>query len=227
MNDISFLGFIPAKKYSKRFPNKHHKLLDDSPLALHTIMSANNSKLINKIIISTDDNKIASYAEKVGIPVPYLRPNFLANYNTPILEVIKYSVKVLEKQGNEIKHIVLLQPTSPLRTQEHIDEAIKIYLKTKADTLTSVTLDKFYPWLWKTNNEFITPIFSYEEMNKQRHENPLVYAENGAIFIFKRSLLDKNTIYGKKVVPYIMDAKSSVDIDTEDDLKLAQFLLSK
>lgn len=227
MKNIPFLGFIPAKKNSKRLPNKHHKLLCGIPIAQHTLHAAKDASLLDDIFISTDDKKIFQYAQNLGIAVGRLRPHNISKDTTPILDVIKYSIEVLEKEGNKADNIVLLQPTSPFRNARHIDQAIQHYKETNADTLSSVSLDKNYPWLWKLNADRIIPLFSYEEMAKQRHENPIVYAENGAIFIFKRRLLDKNTIYGDKVVPFVLDAKSSVDIDTEDDYKLAQFLAEK
>ncbi|PIP53110.1 CMP-N-acetlyneuraminic acid synthetase [Candidatus Beckwithbacteria bacterium CG23_combo_of_CG06-09_8_20_14_all_34_8] len=227
MKNIPFLGFIPAKKNSKRLPNKHHKLLCGIPIVQHTLQAAKDALLLDDIFISTDDKKIVQYAENIGIVVGSLRPQNIAKDTTPILDVIKYSVEKLENKGNKVSNIVLLQPTSPLRNANHIDQAIQYYKETNADTLSSVSLDKNYPWLWKLSADRIIPLCSYEEMAKQRHENPIVYAENGAIFIFNRKLLDKNTIYGNKVVPFILDVKSSVDIDTEEDFKFAQFLAEK
>lgn len=225
MKNIPFLGLIPVKKNSKRFPKKHHKLLCGIPLVEYTLQAAKNATLLDDIFISTDDKKVLKYAKKLRIVVNNLRPQNIAKDITPILDVIKYSIEILEKKGNTVNNIVLLQPTSPLRSASHIDKAIQHYKNAGADTLLSVSLDKNYPWLWKLCTDRIIPLCSHEEMAKQRHENPKVYAENGAIFIFKRSLLNENTMYGKKVVAYIMDEKSSVDIDTEDDLKFAQFLI--
>ena len=138
--DKKFLAIIPARGGSKGIPKKNIKSLLGKPLIQYTIESALKSKYLDKIVVSTDDKKIADISEKLGAEIPCLRPKKLARDNTLILPVLQHMVNFLKKKENYNPFaIVLLQPTSPLRTVRHIDEAIELFLKKpKADSLVSV-----------------------------------------------------------------------------------------
>ena len=123
INEI--IAIIPARKGSKRLKNKNIFLLNKSPLIEYTIMAAKKSNFIDKIIVSTDSKKFLSIANKNGIKVNKLRPKKLSEDNTPTIDVIKYETKKLKKNY----FILVLQPTSPLRSTLEIDKSIEIFYK--------------------------------------------------------------------------------------------------
>lgn len=227
MKKLNYLAIIPAKGVSQRIPGKNLKLLAGKPLILYTIKAAQNAKKIDRIIVSTDDKKIASYSQLLGLKVPFLRPKKYARATSPVLETILYTVEEIERENIKIENIVLLQPTSPFRTAGQIDKAIKNFEKSKSDTLTSVCDCKEHPYYaLKLKNNFLVPL-SRKYFAVERNKLPPMLIENGAIIIFKRALLKLPKIYGKNIMPYIMDEQSSLDIDTMADWDYAQYLLDK
>ena len=134
------LGLIPARSGSKRIKNKNIYELNGKPLIQYTIEAAKNSKLLDDVIVSTDSKRIAEIANNFNINVPFLRPKKLSGDKIEMIEVIKHVVK--KKKFKKINLIMLLQPTSPLRTNIDIDKSIKLFSLKRADTLVSVTNKK-------------------------------------------------------------------------------------
>ena len=134
------LAVIPARKGSKRILNKNMRLLNKKPLIYYTIMAAIKSKLITDTVVSTDCHKIFKFAKKFKkINTPFLRPSNLASDDVETYPVIKHATIQMEKIKNiQYDLIILLQPTCPLRTSDHIDCSIKIFEQTKADSVISV-----------------------------------------------------------------------------------------
>src|SRR3989344_1132419 len=118
------LAIIPARGGSKGIPGKNIKLLAGKPLIAHSIEAARNSRFINRVIVSTDDEHIANAARKYGAEI-IMRPKELAEDKTPMDPVLQHAVEFLEKENYIPEAVMLLQPTSPLRTTEHINEAIE------------------------------------------------------------------------------------------------------
>ena len=137
----SFLAIIPARGGSKSIKNKNLYIIKKKPLIYYTIKSAINSKYLNAILLSTDSIKIANYVKKFSkIKIPFLRPKKLAGDKILTLPVLKYTLLRYEKMlKNKFDFVVLLQPTSPLRTSNDIDNSIKLLNKKKTDSLISVT----------------------------------------------------------------------------------------
>ena len=141
------LAIIPAKKISKRLPNKNTKLLGGKPLIAHTIEAAIKSKQITRVIVTTDCPKIAKISKKYGAEVPFLRPKNLTTNKSGKLEVCKHVIDfITKKEGISIPSFIVLQPTSPLRLVQDIDEAIKIFRKKKADSVISFCKTKPLEW---------------------------------------------------------------------------------
>ena len=134
------LGLIPARSGSKRIKNKNIYELNGKPLIQYTIEAAKNSKLLDDVIVSTDSKRIAEIANNFNINDPFLRPKKLSGDKIEMIEVIKHVVK--KKKFKKINLIMLLQPTSPLRTNIDIDKSIKLFSLKRADTLVSVTNKK-------------------------------------------------------------------------------------
>lgn len=223
------LAIIPARGGSKGLPGKNIKELMGKPLIAYTIEAALNSSTINRVIVSTDDNKIASVAKQYGAEVPYIRNSELASDRASAIDVYIDVIQRLEIENKTDPFMVLL-PTVPFRTSENIDEAYDLFNKKKARTLISVVEAKTpASWYLDINKDGIVQSCGYglergTVLNRQ--ENKKNYIPNGAIYILDYELLKKErTYYCEKTIPYIMDGKSSVDIDSIEDFEYAEYLL--
>ncbi|MFA5292224.1 MAG: acylneuraminate cytidylyltransferase family protein [Phycisphaerae bacterium] len=227
------LAVIPARGGSKAVPYKNIKLLLGRPLVEYTFEAAKASKLLNRIIISTDDEKIAEIAGDNKIEVPFFRPKELAQDDTPSLPVIKHAVSFLEEKENyKPDYIVILQPTSPLRKALHIDEALKILIETGTDSVVSVMHihHQCNPYsVMEIRDGKLVPFIANSEKYTQRQAKPAFYVRNGAaIYAFKyETLMKKNSFFGDDCRPYLMNKVDSVDIDDLIDFEFAELLLSK
>ena len=221
-----FLAIIPARGGSKRLPCKNVLGLCGKPLIVHTIEAALKSKYINKVIVSSDDEEILNISSNFGADI-IKRPIDLANDTATTFDAIKHTIENVEKYD----YIVLLQPTSPLRNEKHIDEAIELLEKKKADAIVSVCEMEHSP-LWSNTlpkdgnmNNFLRD----EVLNKRSQDLEKYYRVNGAVYICKTDKLLENKSFFLKdnIFAYIMDRKSSIDIDEEIDFEIAKVLINK
>ena len=221
-------ALIPARGGSKRLPRKNIKSLCGKPLIAWTIDVAKESKYIDSVVVSTDDFEIKEVAEKFGASVPFLRPENLSNDTASSFDVVKHAIEFLNI--NKVNHlIVLLQPTSPLRTVEELDEALELFINKKASGVVSVSECEHSP-LW-TNTlpenlsmaDFIRP----EVQGKRSQDLPKYYRLNGSIYIYSTEQLIKNNhiFYNNLVYGFETSANISVDIDTEIDFIIAEKFL--
>ncbi|MDP3764309.1 MAG: acylneuraminate cytidylyltransferase family protein [bacterium] len=230
---IKILGIITARGGSKGIPGKNIKDLCGKPLIAHTIEAAQKSGVFDRIILSTDDEKIANIAKNYGIEVPFIRPAELAQDDTPHLPVLQHTVSWLkENQNYQPDAVMLLQPTAPLRQPQHIKEAIKLFDEKLSDSVVSVSeIPGHYSPYWaviKDENDY-GKLFNGDSImhripRRQSFPTP-VYYHNGAIYLFKtRLLFDKNepNFYGNNVALYPMAEKYSVNIDSPEDWLLAE-----
>lgn len=227
---MEVLAIIPARGGSKGIPRKNIRLLAGRPLIAHTIDQAKRSKYISRIIVSTDDEDIAKIARKWGAEV-IKRPSELAKDKTPTIEVILHVLDFLRKEEKYTPDvIVLLQPTSPLRASKDIDNSIELFLNCQ-NCLSLVSVTEFdHPpfWAMKIEDKFLKPLFDRKYFKVRRQELPRAYRPNGAIFIATPEVLYKyKTFYTPKTIAYVMPLERSIDIDTEFDFLLAEFLVSK
>lgn len=227
---MNILALIPARGGSKGVPRKNIKLLHDLPLIGYSIKCAQESKLINKIIVSTDCEEIKSVAEQFGIEVPFLRPKEFSTDTSLDGDFIKHSLQWLQTHENYIPDIIiLLRPTTPLRQSDVVDKAITTILENEnASGLRSSHEVSESPFKWFTvENNYYAPIcneYSLEDTNKPRQAFPKVYLPNGYVDIIKPSYLD-DMIYGKKILSFI--TKTSYEIDTLEDFEFIEYLLEK
>tara|TARA_B100000902_G_C27322131_1_gene925432 strand:+ start:6549 stop:7259 length:711 start_codon:yes stop_codon:yes gene_type:complete len=219
----NYLGICVARKNSKGLKNKNIITINSRPCSYWTLLAAKKSKYLSKAVLSTDSKKIINIAKKIKIEVPYLRPKFLSEDETPIYLVIHHLIKHYKMKKNYFDYIVLLQCSSPFRTSRHIDEAIKHFEKNKKNQNSSlisvVRSDIKAQWLLKKNGKKLIPIFNKKFQNLRRQKNENFFLPNGAIYIantkkFKKNFFSKNTLF------YEMDEKSSIDIDTRKDLEI-------
>ena len=228
MDNMNILALIPARGGSKGLPRKNIKPLLGKPLIGWTIEQANNSKYIDKVIVSTDDEEIAKISKEYDAEVPFLRPKELARDDSPTIDTITHAINWFEEMGEFFNIIVLLQPTSPLRTTSDIDKAIELFLNNKkALSLVSVKENEHPPfWSFKIENNLIKPLFGDEYFKKRRQELPKSYMPNGAIYIsYVDVLKEYNSFYTPKTIAYIMPSERSIDIDNEFDFLLVEFVL--
>lgn len=234
MTKPKVLGVITARGGSKSIPGKNIKPLLGKPLIWYTIDAAQKSGVFNRLILSTDDEKIAEIAKSYGCDVPFMRPKELAGDQTPHLPVLRHAVQFLkEKENYEPDYVMILQPTSPLRQPFHIKEAVDLISKESADSLVSVSLvpKHFHPdWQFVKDAGNRLKIFTGAEIKnitRRRQDLSDTYFKNGAIFLFKTELLSASTpsIYGDDVLAYVMDEKYNANIDTMEDWGKAEAAL--
>ena len=224
---MNILAIIPAREGSKGIPKKNIKKLVNKPLIAYTISEAKKSKFLSKIIVSTDSKKIEKIAKKLGSET-MIRPKKLAQDNSSTLHVIQHVIKNLKSLDNFDTDIVItLQPTSPLRTAADIDSAIKLFLKSKCDSVIGMTEVTHPPeFMYRIINKKIKPLIKTKIKSKRRQDMPKTYQINGAIYICNRNLImKKHTMFGKNIVPYLMPSERSIDIDTMFDFDLAKTIL--
>ncbi|WP_411348133.1 cytidylyltransferase domain-containing protein [Paenibacillus sp. WLX2291] len=226
----SCLAIIPARGGSKGLPGKNLIPLCGKPLIQYTIEAALQSNCIKEIVVSTDDEKIAKVAQQAGATVPFIRPAELATDEAKSIDVMIHAVKYYEQTLQKVfDYIVLLQPTSPLRSAQDIDQAFIDFQYYNADSLQSVSLCDHHPYLLREMNDGVLyPYLHQEPSHLRRQDLQQVYMLNGAIYIMKRDLLMNNyQIIGKSNYGYIMPKRNSVDIDDIWDLKWAELILEQ
>lgn len=222
------LGIIPARGGSKSIPRKNICSLAGKPLIAWTIETALSCKALDRVIVSTDDQEIASVAQNYGAEAPFLRPKELALDNTPGIAPILHAVQWLAKKQNYIPdYIMVLQPTSPLRTIEDIDAAIQLAIKYQSDSVISVCPVNYHPYWMKqlTSDRYLTDFLKLHQSYNHRQDLPNIYAINGAIYLVRRDILLQNTLFTNCTLPYIMPTERSLDIDTSWELYLANLIL--
>jgi N-acylneuraminate cytidylyltransferase/CMP-N,N'-diacetyllegionaminic acid synthase len=225
------IAIIPARGGSKGLPGKNIKLLNGKPLISYTIEEALSSKFIKRVIVSTDDPKIAEVAMSFGAEVPFMRPAELASDNSKAIDTYIYTVeKLMIDTGKPINDFVVLLPTAPLRTSGDIDKAIEIYISKNAETVISV-VEAVHPPTWYkkiTDEGKLMDLFENVDNSLNRQESKKTYLPNGSIYIFDyKSLKKNNSYYNELTFPYVMDWEKSIDIDTIIDFKLAEILIKE
>jgi len=223
MNKIC--AIIPARKGSKGIPFKNKSLLGGLPLIVYTIKAAIKSGIFSEIIVTSDDNEIISISKGYGLKTVVRGPEL----STDVIGLEPVVLDALEKNPN-FKYFCLLQPTSPLRNETHIKEAWSVLLNSKGDSLISVSEDHSTPLKSMILNEdgFMEGIRNNQFPFISRHLLPKCYKPNGAIYIqVVDNFLKSNCFLTPRTIPYLMDVNVSIDIDSIDDFKLAEFNLSK
>lgn len=228
---VNILGVITARGGSKRIPKKNIKELLGKPLIYYTIKAALASKLMTKVILSSDDDEIIGIGKDIGVEVPFKRPRELADDTTPTIKVLIHAVNYVEKhQGFFPDIVVVLEPTSPLRTAEDIDKALKKHIETDADSVVSVVkTDHLHPIRAKKIENGVLCDYCLEEKEGVRRQDlPPAYFRDGAFYSVKRDVMMKeHRLYGKVTRPYIMPPERSIDINSELDFKLAEMLMNE
>jgi CMP-N,N'-diacetyllegionaminic acid synthase len=220
----TFLAIIPARGGSKRLPRKNLLDLCGKPLIAWSIEAALKSKYISKVIVSSDEEEILNIAKEYKADF-IKRPDELASDTATTFDALNHTLENVEKYD----YVVLLQPTSPLRTEKHIDEAIELLKEKNADAIISVCEVEHSP-LWSNTldeNLDMSNFLRDEVLNKRSQDLPKYYRLNGAIYICKTDKLleNKGFFLKENIYAYKMNKKHSVDIDEEIDFIIAEKLM--
>lgn len=222
------LALIPARGGSKGIQKKNIKLLFGKPLIAWTIDQAKKSEYLNKIIVTTEDEEIGEISRSWGAEI-IKRPKELAKDESPTIDAIFHALEVLKSENYNPDIIILLQPTSPLRTTKDIDNAMELFLNTNCESVVSVCELKHSPyWCFEIEKGYLKSLFGDEYLRRRRQDLENVYMPNGAMYISTPENLRKyKGFYCLRTIPYIMPPERGIDIDNEVDFMLAELLTKR
>ena len=219
------MGIITARGRSKGLPQKNILDLCGKPVIAYSIEAALGSKYLDRVIVSTDDEEIASISRKYGAEVPFMRPLELATDTVPHLPVLRHAIEFMKnEEGYHADAIVLLQPTSPMRRAEDIDGAVELFIKRSADSVISV-VETIYV-VEESPEGTLQPLLKSQVGHFHRNYPNRLYDFNGAVYVIRRrEIIERNRMLGERTYPYVMDRKRSLEIDDENDLNLVALML--
>lgn len=226
IGDRKVLALIPARGGSKGVPRKNIREVGGKPLIAWTIEAAKASRHIDRLVLSSDDNEIMEVASLWGCEVPFARPKELATDVADSMSVVRHAIGALPERYD---YLVLLQPTSPMRSAHDIDGAIELCVDARAPACVSVSEpDKSPFWMFKLDGaRVVHPLFAESEIPDRRQDAPRVYALNGAVYVARTDhLVGGGTFLAPGTVGFAMPKERSFDIDTELDLKIVDFLFN-
>lgn len=227
MKELYIVSLILARSGSKGIIDKNIISFNDKPLMAHTIEQSVNSKYIDKTFVSTDSEKYKNIAIKYGAVVPFLRPSEISQDLSTDYEAFEHFINFLQENDEKIPDIIVhLRTTYPTRKVKEIDKAIKIFIdKDDIDSLRSVVEAPQTPYkMWKLNANSLVPLLNLQDIdepyNQPRQNLPTVYWQNACIDIVKTStIVNKKSITGDNIYPYIMSKDEVHDIDELIDLE--------
>lgn len=220
---MTVLALVPARGGSKGIPRKNIKLFGGKPLIAWTIEVALRSRSIDAVVVSTEDEEIAEVACRWGAQVPFLRPAELAQDATPGIDPVLHALEQLPA----FDAVLLLQPTSPLRTTDDIDQCIELAQELGAPSVVSVSEPEKHPyWMYRLREDQRLQTFIDAPQVSCRQELPRIYALNGALyFALSGWLQQRRAFITEETAAYVMPRERSLDLDSMIDWKLAELLL--
>lgn len=222
---LRILGLIVARGGSKGVPRKNVAELGGQPLIAWTVQAAKASTVLTRVLLSSEDSEIIEAARLAGCEVPFVRPEELAADSTPGIEPVLHALDAL---GEEFDLVVLLQPTSPLRTAEDIDAAVGLLLESGASTCVSVTPAAHgVEWMFSLDrDDRLMPLASGDRPDR-RQDLAQAYVLNGAVYVARpETLRERRTFLTSDTVAYVMPPERSLDVDTPFDLELVRALVA-
>lgn len=215
------LALIPARGGSKGIPDKNIRSLSGRTLLEYAVQAALASGAVDRIVLSTDSDRIAAEGRRLGIEVPFIRPLALAQDDTPMLPVVEHAVDSLEQRGWSPEVVVLLQPTSPLRRPDHIRAAVQQLRDSTADAVaTVVELPRHLSpdYVMRIDDGRLVPFLPEGVGVTRRQDARPAFVRDGTVYVFwTRTLRDAHSIYGQNCRPLVLPARESLTIDTQDD----------
>ena len=231
-NNKKILGVILARGGSKQIPKKNIALLNNIPLIAYTIVEAKKSKYISDLVVSSDDDEIRKVSVQFGAEAPFKRPDHLSGDTAKPVECDLHATKFMEKKNNmKYDYVVELLCTNPFKTSFDIDEAIKMQIKSDADSVIGVMrLDDHHPIrIKKIENGYIKN-FCFDEIPESRRQDlkPDAYIRNGSIYSMRRDMIEKGIRYGtENSLAYVMPRERTLNIDEPMDLVIADLLMKQ
>ena len=226
---MKILGLIPARGGSKGIPGKNIKPLRGKPLLQYTVEAADASRLLSRVILSSDDPEIIKVAEDLGLEVPFSRPEEFSRDDTPSLEVVKHTVEFFAAKNEDFDAVCLLQPTTPFRRSGLIDEAIEKFVSGKFDSLLTVreVPVEYNPhWTFEEKKGRLKISTGEEKIISRRQDLPKAYHRDGAIYLTRTEvIINQNSLYGKKIGFIDTTGDPYVNIDTLEDWEEAERLV--
>ena len=222
---MNVFALIPARGGSKGIPRKNIKIIAGKPLIVWTIEAALNSSNLSSVVVSTDDPEIAEVARRAGAKVPFMRPAELAQDETPGIDPVLHALEQLP----QFESVLLLQPTSPLRTNTDIDGFLDFVIQKKAPSAVSVSEAQVHPyWTYRVNVDQTLVRFLDVAPVARRQDLPEIFSLNGAMYFADAKWLRRSgSLVGAESLAYVMSKDHSVDLDTALDWEFAEFLLKK
>ena len=224
------LGLVPARAGSKGVPGKNIRPLAGRPLLAYTADAATASGVCDRVVLSTDAAEIADCGRTLGLDVPFLRPAALAQDETPMLAVVEHALDELARAGWQPDIVVLLQPTSPLRTPRHIAAAVDLLRRSGADSV--VTVVQLSPhlspdYVMRIDDGRLRPFLAEGAGVVRRQDARAAYVRDGTVYAFLTETVRRSgTIYGDDCRPLLIDPAESLSIDTEADWAAAERALA-
>ena len=222
------LGLVPARGGSKGVPGKNIRKVSGKPLIAYAIECGLKCPSIDHVIVSTDNKMIADIAEEFGAEVPFMRPSEIASDIAPMLPVMQHAIVNSEKfYGSMVDYLVLLDPTGPLRVVDDIENCIKLCRETGCDAVISGSTAHRNPYfnMVRENGGYVHLVCLSGESIGRRQDAPLVYDLNTVVWVYTRNaLIDKKARIPEKTRLYLVPSERAIDIDTEFDFQILEFL---
>ncbi len=227
MDGKRILALIPARGGSKGIPGKNIRMMAGKPLIAYTIGAALRCEEIDRVVVSTDSREIADVAVQYGAEVPCLRPEKLSGDTAKTIDAVLHMLRFLEEKKEFYDYLVLLQPTSPLRTEKEISEAIKLAYRSGRD-VAAVSPVQDSPILIRSMGESgeLFPLLETDS-TVRRQDMPKYYRVNGSIYVNRVANLSGMTSLNDNPLGYCMEQRHSVDIDEEIDFMAAEYWLNR
>jgi CMP-N,N'-diacetyllegionaminic acid synthase len=222
---VNTFALIPARGGSKDIPSKNKKIFAGKPLVVWTIEAALRSSLRSGVVVSTDDLEIAEIARRAGAQVPFKRPAELAQDQSPMLDTVLHALDQLPQYDS----VLLLQPTSPLRTTDDIDGFLNLVAQKKTPSAVSITKAATHPyWTYRLNADQTMARFLGAAPVARRQDLPAAFSFNGAMYFADTDWLrGSGSLVSAETLAYVMSKEHSIDIDTPLDWKFAELLLKE
>ena len=223
------LAIIPARGGSKGIPGKNIKMFAGKPLLVHSIEAALKCSLVNRTVVSTDDDKIAEIAKAHGAQV-IKRPDELATDTSLLIDAIRHAVREVEEEGEDVDIVIILEPTSPYRRTEDLEKCIHVLLENKADSVATFTNSHVSPHrLWRVSEDVVEPFIEGAVPWLPRQKQPKAFELTGQIYGLGKKALFENensisTLSGR-IFPVITPRETALDIDTELDFMMAEKIM--
>lgn len=227
---MKYLVVIPARAGSKRAPGKNIRPLGGKPLINWSIHIAKKVFKPSEILVTTDDKEIAAIAEKEGVLVPWLRPEILSTDSAKSSDVVIHAIDWYEKEHGFIDGVILLQPTSPFRTENTLRDAVKLFEKTNLNSVVTVSPSTSHPdWCFKIEHNRLTPFLSDCYSERRSQDLDPSFSVNGLIYIISPSEIRQNQKFiSPETTPLLISSeKEAIDIDSEFDFKVASYLCAE